>query len=154
MEAMQSEKSNTTLTCECGNRKSSNAAGCDRCIYLDRPGHRLMALIICILRGTDGMTITELVAALEGINTDVASRRDQPNRQRSMLRTLQLLVADHRIRRYRRECDTVDMDFVHTRDRYGRVTGARPCAAGERGLRIGGSLAWVYALDGRTEDGR
>lgn len=113
--------------CECGRRKSGEAKACPRCTYLDG-GSAKQQLVIAALRGTDGMSLRELCLALYGQNG--------PNEARGMLKTVQTLARDRRIRRYWRE------DATHT-------TGARKMW-GIREVALAGGGCWVYTLHGRS----
>lgn len=112
--------------CECGNPKGRGAKCCDRCRYLD--GERpKQALVICTLRGTDGMSLGELTRHLYN--------RDDRTAWGAMRRTLQALEARGRVRRYWRENDK-------------HAVKERDGACGR--IKFGGSGCWVYALDERV----
>lgn len=123
---------NGSRWCECGNRKAGGNHACDRCSYLD--GNRdVPSRVIAALRDVGGMSLRELCETVHGGSCNT--------RRRSMLRTVQILERATRIRRYWREIDTV----LVTSRRFNRAPITRPS---------GGAGCWVYALDGRTEDGR
>lgn len=109
-------------TCECGNERSRNAQACKRCTYLD--GVREAAFVIDALRGTDGLSITE-ICALTGTTYHEA-----------MQRALKRLMRIGRVRRYWRETDAHLVERSPSRRKWGTR---------------GGSGCWVYALDGATE---
>ena len=99
----------------CGQRKQC----CEHCAYLDGTTG-IQALMISVLRGTDGMSAGELCAEIDG--------RDPSG----MLRTLHTLMDAKRIRRYWREGDAVKRKAFR-----GKVQNA------------GNAGYWVYRLSGR-----
>lgn len=77
------------LWCDCGNPKSSNMEGCHRCQFLD--GARAQQTdIINALRGTDGLTTAELLAA--------TGRFDS-----ALRKSLKTLLTNGRVRRFWRD---------------------------------------------------
>lgn len=123
------------LECDCGNPKSAKSEACERCIYLDGDGYERipLAVIISMLRGTDGMSLRELCIA-RGMNTE------KNNGQKVMRRYVALLIEQGRVRRYWRESDSEaysDIAYFGSADNASR--------------RAGGTGCWVYALDGATE---
>lgn len=114
------------IVCECGNEKrSKRAPACERCLYLDGWLPK-QAAVIHALRGTDGLSLRELVEEIY--------KRDDRNATSSMLRTVQRMERDKRIRRYERENDSVEIEG----ERFGIA----------RNFKRSGSACWVYALDG------
>lgn len=110
--------------CECGAKKPSGTTGCARCRFLDGE-HPEQATLIGALRGTDGMSISELVDDLQRLPS-------------ALSRSLALLLQSGRVRRYWREADPIS---TTQRGRNG---------AGQRAVRSNGGH-WVYALNGRFE---
>jgi len=109
--------------CECGRPKSSGARGCARCTHLDgvTPAQ---AEIIAALRGTDGLSVAEIVDELGDAGDSQYSATH---------RTVVRLVEQGRLRRYWRESDAVD-----------RLNGHVSANDGH----------WVYALWGAAEKRR
>lgn len=115
------DKQNYSLLCECGNRKEHNDTACDRCRYLDG-ALEAHGELISALRGTDGLSIRELV--------EMTGRWDS-----AIMRSLQYLMRAGRIRRYWRESEGV----LVKRRIGGRVVDG---VASNKGY-------WVYCLYGR-----
>jgi hypothetical protein len=113
-------------TCECGRPKGKDLGCCDRCSYLDNGAQVKHGLVIAALRGTDGLSITELCHVL-GIEAS------KDNGRAAMHRTLSVMIAHGRLRRYWRESEG-DPVFVF------RMQMARRAR-----------LEAVYALDGLDE---
>lgn len=102
-------------TCDCGARKSHRAIACHRCQYLDGR-YALQAAVITALRGTDGMSVSDMCAELGFAGV-------QGGPQRGVFRVLNTLVEQKRLRRYQSDTDS-------------------------------GRWCWLYALDGRTQEGK
>lgn len=113
---------NNTLECECGRPKSSGARCCARCRYLDGETPHTGA-VIDSLRGTDGMSLTEIVEAIDGVWS--------LSGYRSVQRTCKTLLEQGRVRRYWCEQDAF----------YCKGTGRQGAGDGH----------WVYALWAATE---
>lgn len=109
-------------TCECGNTKRPGKTACDRCTYLDGtlPSR---ALVIAALRGTDGLSLRELCVVMYGSYSRSKST--------GVLKLMQRLLAERRVRRYEQECDVFESGGF--------------CDRGSTGPR------WIYALDGLAE---
>lgn len=125
---------NKTTTCECGNAKTVRQHACKRCTHLDGAREHEQA-VIAALRENGNSTLNEVCAAL---GMDVSDN----NGRRSMLRTMQGLMRTKRVRRYEREQDTEDRDTSKLTGNAARISRNTPPAV------------WVYALDGRTTNGR
>lgn len=148
-----------TPWCECGNPRVQDAEGCERCCFLDggsagrlwQKRTPLRALVISTLRGTDGMTITELASALGGHTTNV--RRERPLLYRSLHRIVTELMASGRLRRYEQEQSRTRVRMIANRLPDGRVVSFRRATDDEDGFEFqsAGGIAWVYALNGRTK---
>lgn len=88
-----------TKECECGNAKSYGSVACLRCIYLD--GERpKQAAVIHALRGTDGLSLVEIVGVVHG--------RMSHSARTAMQRTMGRLIKLGRVRRYWREDEGAD----------------------------------------------
>lgn len=108
--------------CECGNSKSRKSKACDRCLFLD--GRRQdWGIVIDAMRGSRGMSLLELCEATK-------SGVEFSNHRRAMLRTMQTLMEQGRVRRYWREGDEFAVSNA-----WGR--GANSCGAGG---------CWAYVL--------
>lgn len=55
-------RENTSGTCECGRRKLTSVAACDRCIYLDGSTIQDFEMIQLLRESSDGYTVQALVA--------------------------------------------------------------------------------------------
>lgn len=121
-------------TCDCGEPKEFTAEACDRCTYLDGGkigrgnGCSNAAEVIAALRGTDGLSIPDILRELGRSPT-------RGGAYRGIHRTLQAMLRSGRVRRYWREGEpTVIVAEPFGNDRRPR------CGAG------GG--CWVYQLWG------
>src|SRR5678816_3470413 len=128
------EPLNHSVRCQCGEPKGNRDVCCSRCGYLDRgwirgvdkPGTTKSAVIEA-LRGTDGLTLTELAAETELL-------------PRSILRSLRPMLDNGRVRRYWREDVNCNAGYQVSSYRNGTAT-----------LGLGAIAAWAYVLDGMTE---
>lgn len=77
--------------CECGNRRDRRQEACRRCQYLDGRTALVMHAIM-VLRGTDGLTISEICEAVYG--------RADENARHSMRRIVVNLTSTGRLRKY------------------------------------------------------
>jgi hypothetical protein len=77
---------NQTRECECGTPKRRGSPACERCRFLDGQ-HANYADVIAVLRGTDGMSVSEVAKATG-------------RGRRSAFRVLKQLLASGRVRRY------------------------------------------------------
>lgn len=111
-------------TCECGRERTPGSDACERCTYLD--GTRDNAQIIDVLRGTDGLSVSEIAAVL--------GKKHKEGVQRSLDRLRRI----GRVRRYWRDGDSYQVERRLFGQPKARVTHA---AHGH----------YVYALDGLTE---
>jgi hypothetical protein len=102
--------------CDCGNPKPYRAECCVRCGYLDhgiphrQTNWRHKALVVSILRGTDGLSLTEICGAL-GLPATIHGTA-----HRSLHRTVSQLVRDGRLRRYERVEDSGKTCWVYILD--------------------------------------
>lgn len=119
----QENRPSASKECECGNPKSVSAFACPRCTYLDGE-YPARQFAIEALRTGGAMTLVELCVAVYGAHTHSAAT--------GMLRVMQRLVRQERVRRYWADGDPRTGGGWHGRD------GAH---AGH----------WVYVLSGRTE---
>lgn len=85
-----------TKECECGNAKSYGSVACLRCIYLDGKRSK-QSDVIHALRGTDGLSLTEICDLVNGGSSAGA--------RIGMKRTMGSLIRAGRVRRYWREDD-------------------------------------------------
>lgn len=119
------DRPNRTNVCQCGNAKSSAAQACRECARLDGSKPR-QALIIDTLRGTDGLSIREICEELDGYV-------DHSGNYATAMRSLQSLIRDGRVRRFKRESNGVSINVFGMHGVYA-----------EQAL-----TEWAYILDGR-----
>jgi hypothetical protein len=115
--------------CDCGAPVTSGKV-CPSCRYLDGKGRQDTDAIFALReQGPPGLSLNELCTEIHGGPSE--------SRRRSMLRTMQILEAVGRVRRYWRESD-------HHEVRRGDFGRARHLHRG------GGGSHWVYCLTERV----
>jgi hypothetical protein len=110
--------------CECGNRRNNNASACPRCIFLDGRSAKQMDVIMLLREVPQGLSLVEMCRELLGMMGH--------NERTSMLRTMQGLEAQGRVRR---RWEETDKHVIHAQS-WG-VTGR---------IAFGASGRWVYEL--------
>lgn len=115
---------NAKRECECGRPKSAGAQSCERCAFLDGSFPRQVAVIEVLRLHPGGLSVGEIAGGKQD---------DNPSAYRATVRTLLVMLACGRVRRYWRENPRIEREYE-----------ARGWGS------YGSDGCWVYVLSARS----